>query len=398
MDLLVEDIAVQTRFVLGAAGLLPVLLLCGPGSPPGLRAQLPAAGGQKPGASSQSPFATSEPGQRLEAQGQAQLDLLDVQKQQLEDQGAERIQELEELAAEQIEQVKRDANRQIEQLQRETKRQIAQVKQQVKRQVALLDAQKRLVAAQAGMRSPEPWPRFGTDNRPFPPLDHRPQTVVIEVQVAEVATRKDAGTADSTDKDLDVKGFNGPVASVEAKLRALQNKGLLGTVRRLQLTGTEGQPSTVLVGEAKPYTTGLTMTARGVVARSISYRNVGTQLKASARVGPENRIEVDLDLNDSRMVPNEGLTLGKDEAGKPVYAMEFVTSRLTGKLGVAAGQAVAAEGVQTTTKAGMGQTLVIVSARVVDANARVEAEEAAPQRPPRRFPRSNAPPDPDRNP
>jgi hypothetical protein len=391
IGLVPEGVSMQSRFLLGALGMVPVLFLCGPVSPQGLRAQLPesplAPFGQQPAARAQSPFATSGPRDGLTAQIQAQLELLEVQKRQLAEQGEERVQELEELATEQMEQVKRDAERQIDQLKREAKRQIAQVKRHVQRQTALLEAQKRLVAAQGGRSTAVGFGQTSTDSFTPQTTKMKPQTVVIEVQVAEVLPKKDTGKADATDKDLDVRGFNGPVAQVEAKLRALQEKGLLGSVRRLQLTGTEGQPSSVTLGEQKPVTTGVSTTPRGVVSRSISYRMVGTQLKATAHVGAENQIEIDLDLNDARMVPNESIALGKDEAGKPVYATEFITSRFTNKLGVVPGQAVAAEGVQTTTKAGKGQTLVIVTAKVLDPNVRPPMDDSAPTRPQRRTPR-----------
>ena len=67
--------------------------------------------------------------------------------------------------------------------------------------------------------------------------------------------------------------------------------------------------------------------------------------------------------------PEDGAQIGQDENGKPIRAADFITARLDTKLDVAPGQAVAARGVKTTSKSGQAQTLVIVTARVVDPDA-----------------------------
>jgi len=128
----------QTRSLLVALGLAPVLILSALASAQRLRAQLPSG-------------ASREGVQR--AQAQAQVRLLEVQKRHLEEQGKEQADDLKELEREQIEQLKGEANRQVEQVMRQAKRQIEQVRRQVKRQLELLDAQIQLVEAQAGIRS-----------------------------------------------------------------------------------------------------------------------------------------------------------------------------------------------------------------------------------------------------
>jgi hypothetical protein len=98
--------------------------------------------------------ALSQPGQTrhpLDAYLQAQLDGLDLQKRQLEEAAQQQIRETEELMQEQIEQTKRELARQIEQSQRTARRQAEQTQSYVKRQVELLEAQKKLLVAQAGV-------------------------------------------------------------------------------------------------------------------------------------------------------------------------------------------------------------------------------------------------------
>jgi hypothetical protein len=125
---------------------IPVLVLISVMSPQGLGAQQ---------ADTVDP-AQTEMRQRLEAQAQAQLELLRLQRRQLEEQGNQQIRQLKEQATEQIEQAQADANRQIQQVKMQVNRQIQQVEEQVKRQAELLEAQMKIIQAQAGIRSEPP--------------------------------------------------------------------------------------------------------------------------------------------------------------------------------------------------------------------------------------------------
>jgi hypothetical protein len=84
---------------------------------------------------------------------QAQLEALDLQKRQLEEQAEEQMRQLNEQVQEQIEQWKSDLARQTEQLQRQAKRQNEQTQSSLKRQVQVLEAQKKLLLADAQART-----------------------------------------------------------------------------------------------------------------------------------------------------------------------------------------------------------------------------------------------------
>jgi type II secretory pathway component GspD/PulD (secretin) len=213
-------------------------------------------------------------------------------------------------------------------------------------------------------------------------MDRHPQTIAVEVLVAQVSPKKGKeGKPEAEEKGLDLKEFSGPAADVRARLRALQGKGQIDTLRRFQLTVVEGLSSSVLAGKNQPSVVAVNRLARGPVARSITYRQVGTQVRVTARVGAEKQIQIDLDVNDARMVPDDNIVLGKDENGAPIPAMDHVIARFTSKLSVAPGQAVAAQGVKTTSRSGKEQTLVVVTARVVDPNAKPEKADERPRRP-----------------
>jgi Bacterial type II/III secretion system short domain/Bacterial type II and III secretion system protein len=196
-------------------------------------------------------------------------------------------------------------------------------------------------------------------------LDQGPRQVAIEVFIAELPSPKAESGAPLT---LDPKEFTGPSRDVFERLAELKRKGALGTLKHLHVTALESQPASVMIGESKPIVMATNRTPMGLTSRSISMREVGTTAKVLARVSPDNQVLVDLDLSDARMhAPETGAVIGADEQGAPIHATEIVTASLKTKLTIPAGYAVAAEGVQTSTKAGPVQMLVIVAARLVQA-------------------------------
>jgi hypothetical protein len=212
-------------------------------------------------------------------------------------------------------------------------------------------------------------------------LDKRPQVVAVEVLVADVAVRKDGGDkpkpgdGEKADAEqwLDEKDFTGTIEDVNAKVEAARKKGAITGVKRIQLTAVEGQPASAMVGDNKPFVVGVTTTGTGAKSRNITYRNIGLNANVTARVSPDKTVTVDLKFEDIRTsTPEDAPQLGTDENGTPIRAAEFITATLNDKLSIPSGRAVAAHGVKTTSKTEKAQTLVIVSARVVDPDAKPE--------------------------
>jgi type II secretory pathway component GspD/PulD (secretin) len=192
-------------------------------------------------------------------------------------------------------------------------------------------------------------------------IDRRPRTVAVEVMLAERAAAKEAKA------ELVAKGLTGPVAEVEARLKELQRKGEITGLKRFRLTALEHQQASVMVGESKPFVAGMTVTPTGRVARTVFYRSLGTSLKLTLRVAPENKVMLDVDLQESQAIESEdGIVVGKDENGKLVRRPDFTQDSLKTTLSIPSGHAVFGTGV--TTEKGRPRTLVIVSARIVDAD------------------------------
>ena len=204
-------------------------------------------------------------------------------------------------------------------------------------------------------------------------LDRRPQTVSVEILIAQVAMKKADGDKTAPAEEVDEKDFTGSTSAVEAKVMGLHKKGVFTEVKRIQFTAVEGRPQLLVMGENQPYVAGATMVATGRVARNVTYRNAGISAEATAHVSPDKVVTVDLKLEDSHpYTPQDGVSIGADEKGKPILAAEFATSRLSSKLDVPSGKAQAVQGVKTESKSGTAQTIIIVGATVLEPDAKPE--------------------------
>jgi|SRR5262245_48928945 len=171
-------------------------------------------------------------------------------------------------------------------------------------------------------------------------LDHQPRTIEIEVLIAEVPANE---------------------VTEKANLADLAKAVL---PQRITLTTVEGQPVTTTTGGSKPFVTGREGNpfAKGAVAqRSVSYREVGTTLKLTPRVGSDNSIALDLSFQDSRVRPSD--------AGDEIGAPAFETTTLNTRMSIPPGKSVAAQSSRAGGKAATTVSVVVVTARVVEPNA-----------------------------
>jgi hypothetical protein len=209
-------------------------------------------------------------------------------------------------------------------------------------------------------------------------LDRRPRLVTVEVWVADVVSPKAEKGEEPKLAPIDDSALTGPSGAVLVRLREMQRKGQLGSLKRLQTTVAENQSASIMEGETKPYVTGSTVTATGRTSRMISYRNTGTNARCTPRVADDETVMLDLKVEDARMhVPEDGVVLGEDDKGK-VRATEFITASYTGTVNIGPGRAVLLRDVKMDSKkAGPDRTLVVVTARVSDPDAKpAEAKPA----------------------
>jgi type II secretory pathway component GspD/PulD (secretin) len=177
-------------------------------------------------------------------------------------------------------------------------------------------------------------------------LDRRPRLVAVQVFVVELPTKK----ADDKDKRPDEKAFSGAIDEVVARLDAMMKKGEATGVKRIQLTTLEGQAGSLMLGENKPYAMG---------PNQITYRNVGTQVKATPQVTADGSVTLEVSVQDSS---------GRDST-TVTGATDFIQTTLTSKISVASGEAALARDAKVTSKEAQGETLIVVGARVIEPGA-----------------------------
>jgi hypothetical protein len=202
-------------------------------------------------------------------------------------------------------------------------------------------------------------------------LDRAPKSVAVEVVLAEVFVKRTEDSKEPTDP------VNTELAAEAlAKLEALNKGGQLNSLQRVRLTAVEEQSVSVVSGGSRPQTVSTTVAGArraagggagnnpngpggfgGPVARSIVYRNVGTQVKVMARVGADNTVTLSLDVSGSGAKPPED----------PDEPATYDNATLATSLNVPSGRPVIAQAIRTDSKGGRTLNLVIVTARVVDA-------------------------------
>ena len=211
-------------------------------------------------------------------------------------------------------------------------------------------------------------------------IDRPARTVHVEVLCIELAG-KEGGEAGGG-KPLDRAELSGTAREVRAKLRDLQQKGAIGSITTVELTGLAGQSTRAQVSESRPFTTGVSFRGgggppgrggaggrggpgggAGTTARSVSYRDVGMSVQVKPEVGPDGQVTLDLRVEDSRMRAAEGgVALAADDKGEAVPATEFVASTLETRLRVRPGHIVLAQSTTARSKAGQVQRVILVGA------------------------------------
>ena len=211
---------------------------------------------------------------------------------------------------------------------------------------------------------------------PFPSCDRPARPVRLEVLLVALAS----GDA----KALDGVELSGTARDVTGRIRALQQQGVIASVKVVQLTTLERQPARCKVGESRPFVTGVVgfggrgagapaagRGAGGPTSQSITYREIGTSVQVTPAIGADSLVSLDLRVEDAHMRAAEGgVQVGTDDKGTAVPATEFISSTLETRLKVRPGHMVLAEGTKVGSKSGQAQTVVLVTASTDEASPR----------------------------
>lgn len=200
-------------------------------------------------------------------------------------------------------------------------------------------------------------------------LDRPPQSVALEVLILDLPARRDeAAKLERVEPLLDPRVFNGPIEDVLAKVQDLQRKGWISGLKRVRLTALDNQQASVQVGETKPMVTGSTVSRGGLASNTVTFRDMGTLVNVVPKITPDGSVQLRLTVEESRPRSAENnLPLGSAErGGAPLSPPQLVTTSLRTTLTVPGGRAIVASGIATEGKAENGQTLVIVTARLIE--------------------------------
>lgn len=208
-------------------------------------------------------------------------------------------------------------------------------------------------------------------SKPLDQLDPHLRLVAVDLLVAEIAAPKgEAAKPGRVEKELDARDLTGPVGEVLTRVEALKRAGRISYVRRIQLSALEDQQAWVDIGEHKPSVTSVNVMAGGRTSKSVTYLNIGTNVQITSRVTADERVLMDIRVEDSHMRrADDAVSLGTDEKNQPIPATEMTRAKLDTRLSLRSGQAVS-QVVQTSTREGPEQFFVVVAARIVDPDAK----------------------------
>ena len=107
----------------------------------------------------------------------------------------------------------------------------------------------------------------------------------------------------------------------------------------------------------------------GMVLRNIIYRDTGTTVRVTPSVAPGHVVLLKLEIQDARLhVPEDGIEFASppNAVTPPDRAAEIINLSVLGTFRVNSGQAQVIQGIKTNSSSGKKQSLVIVTASVVD--------------------------------
>lgn len=235
---------------------------------------------------------------------------------------------------------------------------------------------------QEGREAPPPVRRPKVVLAEAPPAvrasDKPARTVHVEVVCVELAAKSNAGGEGM--RPLDRASWTGSTREVRTRIRDLQQKGVVVSVKTMELTGLTGHATQTKVGESRPMVTGMSLagggfggrggpgaTGGGMTTRSIMYRDVGMTVMVRPEAGADGQLTLELNVMESHLRPAEGgVTLGADDKGTTTPATEVINTSLESRLKVRPGQFVLAQSAAIETKAGPAQRVILVTATTED--------------------------------
>jgi type II secretory pathway component GspD/PulD (secretin) len=190
-------------------------------------------------------------------------------------------------------------------------------------------------------------------------LDRKPALIQVDAVLVQVTGRAD----EKAQKGLPTGSWED---GIDAALKELRGRGEVEVLARPTLMAVDNQAAFVQVGRRVPRLTGVRQSPQGQ-SNQLELENVGLILGVTARANDDERITMEVDLEESRIGAEErGTLLATTSDGQQVRSpgVDVTTAQTT--VCVQSGQAVISGGVIEQRDGHYSECWMVVSARFVD--------------------------------
>jgi hypothetical protein len=118
----------------------------------------------------------------------------------------------------------------------------------------------------------------------------------------------------------------GSMDSVRALINGLATSGRVRSSRELRVLALDGQQAQVQVGSDKPQVTAVSVTNLGR-SNALTYRSVGTVVRARAHIDSEKRIQLELDYNASEIEKAADVPMFESNDGKTKVTADMIVNQ-----------------------------------------------------------------------
>jgi type II secretory pathway component GspD/PulD (secretin) len=157
--------------------------------------------------------------------------------------------------------------------------------------------------------------------------------------------------------------LTGPMSEI---LPELEKRGEVRVLAQPEILADDGQPAFVKIGSRVPKVTGVTLSPRGRT-NQLQLENVGTVLGVTGRVTGDERIRLEIDLEQSHLGPeDEGTSVATLKDEEVVRTPQAKTLTLQTSVSLHNGQAVLVGGMLYQNNKRCGELLLLVQPEIMD--------------------------------
>lgn len=200
----------------------------------------------------------------------------------------------------------------------------------------------------------------------------KPGLIALDVVIVELSGKVQAGKLQQGDATGD---------EISKRIAELEKQGKLTSISRFHLSTLENQKALIQIGERVPVTTGVqrfsSRASGGNTGRSVSYQDTGSIVSATARIESDDRIVVELNIEQSRLKKSDLAPEGGDKKVAVFDPPKTSTLTVQSTVILRNGKAMLLGGRRRFVGASGSHTMILVSGRILQASSSAKAEGAA---------------------